>query len=161
QHRVKNSLQEITALVELQGRHADPAARRPLEVLGGRLKALSVVYRKLYLADHHSEVDLGAYLADLVAELFAFHDTDTQAITSEVRLAAMRLDLDSALPLGLITCEFVVNSFKYAFPDGRGRISVRLEPIGGGRARLSLADSGVGLPARSGAPTGLGLRLIG
>jgi two-component sensor histidine kinase len=160
QHRVKNSLQEITALVELQGRQVEPAARRPLEVLGGRLKALSVIYRKLYLADHHTEVDFGAYLNELLDELFAFHGIDPQAITPEVQLAALRLHLDSALPLGLIACEFVVNSFKYAFPDGHGRISAHLEPVEGGRARLTLADSGIGLPAPGSEPTGLGLRLI-
>ena len=161
QHRVKNSLQEITALVELQSRKVPaPEARRPLEVLASRLKALSVVYRQLYLADRHTEVDLGAYLADLLDELFAFHGTDRQAIIPETRLATMRLDLDSALPLGLVVCEFVVNSLKYAFPQGRGRVSARLEPLEGGRARLVLADDGVGLPAKGKEPGGSGLRLI-
>ena len=131
QHRVKNSLQEISALVGIERRKiADPAARRPLEVLGSRLEALSVVYRQLYLVDHHTEVDLGGYLAELAGELFAFHGVDPEAITRELRLAEMRVDLDSALPLGLITCEFIVNSFKHAFPEGRGRISLELEQDG-------------------------------
>ena len=57
QHRVKNNLQEMSALVALERRKfADPGARRPLEVLGSRLEALSVVYRQLYMVNHHTEV---------------------------------------------------------------------------------------------------------
>jgi two-component sensor histidine kinase len=161
QHRVKNSLQEITSLVDLQRRKlSNPDARRPLEMLGSRLGALSVVYRKLYLADHHMEVDLGAYLAELLAELSAFHGIDPQAITTVVRVPEMHLDLEHALPLGLVACEFIVNSFKYAFPEGRGQISAQLEPIEGGRARLTLADNGIGLPAQGNQAPGMGLHLI-
>ena len=72
----------------------------------------------------------------------------------------MQANLEHALPLGLIACEFIVNSFKYAFPDGHGQISARLEPIEDGRARLTLADNGVGLPAPGNEPAGLGLQLI-
>ena len=55
---------------------SDPEARRPLDVLGSRLEALSVIYRKLYLDDHRPEVDFGAYLEELFDELFAFHGVD-------------------------------------------------------------------------------------
>lgn len=161
QHRVKNSLQEIASLVDLQRRKlSDPDARRPLEMLGSRLGALSVVYRKLYLVDHHMEIDLGAYLAELMAELSAFHGINSQAIKTVVQVSEMHLDLDRVLPLGLIACEFIVNSFKYAFPEGRGQISAHLEAIEGGQARLTLADNGIGLPAQGSKPTGLGLQLM-
>ena len=161
QHRVKNSLQEIAALVHAQRRTVtDPAARRPLEVLGSRLEALSVIYRQLYLADHHPQVNLGAYLAELFDELFAFHGVDPQAITRTTCFCEIRLSLDSALPLGLIVCEFIVNSLKYAFPEGRGTISAGLKVIDDGRARLSLSDNGIGLPATAKDSAGLGLNLI-
>lgn len=161
QHRVKNSLQEIAALVHAQRRTVtDPAARRPLEVLGSRLEALSVIYRQLYLADHHPQVNLGAYLAELFDELFAFHGVDPQAITRTTCFCEIRLSLDSALPLGLIVCEFIVNSLKYAFPEGRGTISAGLKVIEDGRARLSLADNGIGLPAPAKDSAGFGLHLI-
>ena len=161
QHRVKNNLQEMSALVGLERRKiADPVARRPLEVLASRLEALSVVYRQLYMVNHHTEVPLDGYLAELAGELFAFHGVDSAEIASELRLAEMRVDIDSALPLGLITCEFIVNSFKHAFPQGRGCISLRLEQDGPGRARLTLADDGVGLQPQGTHPTGSGLQLI-
>ena len=161
QHRVKNSLQEIAALVHAQRRTiSDPAARRPLEVLGSRLEALSVIYRQLYLADHHPQVNLGAYLTELFDELFAFHGVDPQAITHTTCFCEILLSLDSALPLGLIVCEFIVNSLKYAFPEGRGTISAGLKVIEDGRARLSLADNGIGLPAPAKDSAGLGLNLI-
>ena len=165
QHRVKNSLQEIAALVHAQRRRvSDPEARRPLDVLGSRLEALSVIYRKLYLADHNPEVDFGAYLEELFDELFAFHGVDPRAIGRSTQFPALRLALDSALPLGLIVCEFIVNSLKHAFPEGRGRITARLQTIERGRARLELMDDGVGLPTRApeaSESSGLGLRLIG
>lgn len=161
QHRVKNSLQEIAALVHAQRRTlSGPEARRPLEVLGSRLEALSVIYRQLYISDHHPEVNLGSYLAELFDELFAFHGVDPQAIVRTVRFPDMRLNLDSALPLGLIVCEFIVNSLKYAFPEGRGTITAELEAIGGDRVRLNLADDGVGLPTQASQSGGLGLTLI-
>ena len=161
QHRVKNSLQEIAALVHAQRRTiCDPAARRPLEVLGSRLEALSVIYRQLYLADHHPEVNLGSYLRELFDELFAFHGVDPRSITRNTSFSGISLSLDTALPLGLIVCEFIVNSLKYAFPDGRGTITASLERLDGDRARLSLADNGIGLPAPAKDPAGLGLHLI-
>jgi two-component sensor histidine kinase len=159
QHRVKNNLQEMSALVALERRKvADPGARRPLEVLGSRLEALSVVYRQLYMVNHHTEVPLNGYLAELAGELFAFHGVDPAEIASELRLAEMRVNLDSALPLGLITCEFIVNSFKHAFPHGRGCISLGLEQDGPDRARLTLADDGIGLGSQGN--QGSGLQLI-
>jgi two-component sensor histidine kinase len=124
------------------------------------LEALSVIYRQLYISDHHPEVNLGSYLAELFDELFAFHGVDPQAIVRTVRFPDMRLNLDSALPLGLIVCEFIVNSLKYAFPKGRGTITAELEAIGGDRVRLNLADDGVGLPTQASQSGGLGLTLI-
>lgn len=145
QHRVKNNLQEISALVNLEQRKAsDAAARRLLEVLGSRLEALSLVYRKLYLVNHHTEVDLAGFLAELCTQLRAFHSGDTPEIDQALELHPLRVVLDQALPLGLIACEFIVNSFKHAFPAGRGRISISLELINDGEARMTLADDGVG-----------------
>jgi two-component sensor histidine kinase len=149
----------MSALVALERRKvADPGARRPLEVLGSRLEALSVVYRQLYMVNHHTEVPLNGYLAELAGELFAFHGVDPAEIASELRLAEMRVNLDSALPLGLITCEFIVNSFKHAFPHGRGCISLGLEQDEPDRARLTLADDGIGLGSQGN--QGSGLQLI-
>jgi len=161
QHRVKNSLQEVSALVGIERRKiTNPELRRPLEVLGGRLEALSIVYRKLYLVDHQGEIDLGEYLAELADELFAFHAVDPEAITQELRLISLPVDLDSVMPIGLIACEFIVNTFKHAFPEGRGHIGIRLETVGGDAASLTLTDNGIGLPRPRNQSTGAGLKLI-
>ena len=161
QHRVKNSLQQITALVNMERRKiADPEIRHPLEVLGGRLEALSVVYRKLYLVNHHTEVDLGGYLAELAGELFAFHGVDPDLISQDLQLAELRVDLDCALPLGLVACEFIVNSFKHAFPQGTGRIGILLESAGPDAGQLILTDNGVGIDGTGNPTNGSGLTLI-
>jgi len=142
---VKNSLQVIASFISLQRRETEsPAARDELDVIAGRIEALRVVYAKLYLADRHGETDLCAYLRDLCASLLRFQLADGKAIKLDVQCEAMSIDLDQAVALGLFTTEFVVNSVKHAFPDGRGALTVRLDSGEGGRARLLLADSGRG-----------------
>jgi two-component sensor histidine kinase len=155
QHRVKNSLQVIAGFVNLQRRKAaHPQARDGLDVVAGRIEALRVMYGKLYLVDHRGEVDFGAYLEELCGGLLGFQPAERGPVRLDLGCAPLRVDLDRAVPLGLLTSEFVVNSLKHAFSGGRGgTLTVRLEAADGGRqARLVLADDGPGLPAA--APAG-------
>jgi two-component sensor histidine kinase len=164
QHRVKNSLQVIAGFVGLQRRKAaHPQARDDLDVVAGRIEALRVLYGKLYLADHRGEIDFGGYLEELCGGLLRFQQPERGSVRLDLRCAPLRVDLDRAVPLGLLTSEFVVNSLKHAFPDGRGgTLAVRLEAADGGRARLLLADDGPGLPAAAPAgERGSGLQLMG
>ena len=163
QHRVKNSLQVIAGFVNLQRRKAaHPQARDDLDVVAGRIEALRVMYGKLYLVDHRGEVDFGAYLEELCGGLLGFQPAERGPVRLDLGCAPLRVDLDRAVPLGLLTSEFVVNSLKHAFSGGRGgTLTVRLEAADGGRqARLLLADDGPGLPAAAPAGergSGLGL----
>ncbi len=163
QHRVKNSLQVIASFVGLQRRKAaHPQARDDLDVVASRIEALRVLYDKLYLVDHRHEIDFGGYLEELCGGLLRFHLAEREPVRLDLRCAPLRVDLDRAVPLGLLTSEFVVNSLKHAFADGRGgTLTVRLEAVDPQQARLLLADDGPGTtPAAPEGGGGMGLRPI-
>lgn len=163
QHRVKNSLQVIASLISLQRRKAtDPKVRQHLDVIVSRMEALRVMYNMLYLVDHHGEVDFGAYLKELCGSLLEFQLAERQSVRLDISCELLQVNLDRSIPLGLFTSEFVVNSLKHAFPDGRdGTLTVRLEAVSQQRARLLLADDGAGIPAAIPVDgRGSGLRLM-
>ena len=113
-------------------------------MIASRIEALRVMYDKLYLVDHHGEIDFGAYLEELCGSLLQFQMAERKSVRLDLRCARLQVNLDQSVPLGLLTSEFVVNSLKHAFPDGRGgTLTVRLEAVDGQRARLLLADDGV------------------
>jgi len=161
QHRVKNNMQTVMTLVSRAVRSArHPEAVAALRGIGDGVEALRLVHERIYRAG--ADVNgtcLGTYLAELVASLLAFHGKDVQArirLVSDIeRLAATA---EVAIPVGLITSEFITNSLKYAFGDGSGTIGLRVEDAGAGTARVTLWDDGKGLPdVRTG---GTGISLI-
>lgn len=161
QHRVKNNLQVILSLISLQSRKAGSAdVREELQRLGKRVDALRLVHDKFYHADGIAGLELGTYLSELCRNLFRFQTADDAAISLEMSFADIKVSADTAVPLGLIVNEFIVNSLKHAFPTRRGIVSVRTEHIEPGRARLVLSDDGVGTPDGKASDGGLGLQLI-
>lgn len=161
QHRVKNNLQTVMNLVALRVRRArTPEATQALRAVGDGIEALRLVHDKIYSAnDGVDRTCLGTYLGELAASLLRFHGKE---VAAKVRLVAdvERLEVhpDFAVPLGLVTSEFITNSLKYAFGNGRGVIGLQVERTEPELARVILWDDGRGLPEdRSG---GTGLKLI-
>lgn len=159
QHRVKNNLQMIVSLIRLQKQRATTEdSGRQLDGLAKRVQVLSRLHATLYSAEHGTRLALGDYLRDICESLREFFDFEARGIRFTWRLTQMAVPADTALHLSLIVNEFTSNSLEHAFPDRPGTITVALERSEPGRARLILADDGVGLPeSRDG---GLGLRLI-
>ena len=165
-HRVANSLQLITSLIEMQAhRVADPAARLMLRQAAERVEAVTMVHRRLYTGDDVEFVEMDAYLAGLVDELeraTQTADAPHPGGCDPVRRIALRADplrveTDKAVPLGLIVNELVTNALKYAYPRDRPgpvRVSLLRE---GGRLRLTVEDDGIGYPQDDSAPKGSGL----
>ena len=119
------------------------------------------MYDKFYLVDHHGEIDFGTYLEDLCGSLLQFQMAERKSVRLDIHCARLTVNLDKSVPLGLLTSEFVVNSLKHAFPDGReGMLTVRLEAVDGQRARLLLADNGSGMPPTATRGRGSGIGLI-
>jgi len=161
QHRVKNNLQTVMNLVTMRVRRAkSPEAVSELHAIGDGIEALRLVHDNIYRnADSMDRTCLGTYLGELAASLLRFHGKE---VAARVRLMAdvEQLDVppDIAIPLGLVTSEFMTNSLKYAFGDRGGAIGVRVRRSGPDLAHVALWDDGAGLPRRS--SRGTGLRLI-
>lgn len=164
-HRVKNNLQVITSLLNLQADHAaDPRLRAILGESCGRVKAMALTHQLLYERKDFSRLDLGDYLERLVHSIRATYRGTGDRITLRLALpaASVHLDLERAIPCGLLVNELVTNAFKHAFPAERsGEIVIELDESDES-IRVSIADDGVGLPADEELATrsSLGLQLV-
>lgn len=161
QHRVKNNIQVILSLISLQARKTrTPEVRDELQRLGKRVDALRLVHDKFYHADGIAGLELGTYLSELCRNLFRFQGAEDDALGLETSFADINVDADTAVPLGLIVNEFIVNSLKHAFPARKGTVSIRTERIEPGRVRLTLSDDGIGFARETAGNGGLGRQLI-
>ena len=112
-----------------------------------RIKTMALIHEKLYKSDDLARVDFADYIPALVAKLFETYKVSSQDISLEVEVGDILLNLDQAIPCGLMLNELIANSLKHAFPNGRqGEIRVQLGPDKVGDTRLLVRDNGVGLP---------------
>lgn len=146
-HRVKNNLQVITSLLQLQARHEDDTYVRSLLMDSqSRVRSIALVHEKIYRSKDLSNTDFGQYVQDLVSGLIQTFGAASR-IRPHVEAGEVLLGVDTAIPCGLIINELVINSIKHAFPDGRsGNIQIRIEESAPNRLALMVADDGVGLP---------------
>jgi two-component sensor histidine kinase len=163
-HRVKNNLQVIASLLNLQADRArDEAARRVLAESQSRVRAMALIHQLLYERKDYSVVDLGEYLTRLANLLVSTHRAQAERVKLEIDVEPVPVDLQQAVPCGLVVNELLTNCFKHAFPEGRsGTVGVTLKHGEGGVVRLAVSDDGVGLPgtAELGSSTSLGLQLV-
>jgi PAS domain S-box-containing protein len=160
-HRVKNNLQMVSSLLNLQAtRMDDPAAREQFRKATDRVQAVGDIHARLYQGDQLGVVDFDQYLQDLCARLRESM-LEGRSIRLEVETEPLTLDIDRAIPLGLIVNELVTNSIKHAFADeASGQIDVSLKKGGASEVlRLTIADNGRGI-GQDAAPAGLGSRLV-
>lgn len=146
QHRVKNNLQLITALIRLEARSARRGDPIDLDRLAGRIDALSLLYQALSEENWAQEVDLGHYLGQIAAA--AMHTHAVEGIGLDLKVSYAAASINVAMPAGLLINELLTNAFKYAFVErGRGTITVECKRDEDNRFRIVFADDGVGLPA--------------
>ena len=122
---------------------------------------MALIHEQLYRSRDLANIDFSTYLEQLVGHLVSSYGGDGSAIRTELDIDPQPLNLDCAIPCGLIVNELVANSIEHAFPDGKGTISVRFK-ADNGRYRLELRDDGTGFPEGSSrsATTSLGLKLV-
>jgi len=147
-HRVKNNLQIITSLLNLQAETIqDPTTLRLLRESQNRVRSMALVHETLYRSGDFGRIDLASYVDDICTFLSRAYGIDNSNIRIEVEVDDVSLDLDRAIPCGLIINELVSNALKYAFPENRnGRITVRLTSNSDQVYTLIVKDDGVGLP---------------
>ncbi len=147
-HRVTNNLQVISSLLNLQaGYITDEPARRVFMESQNRLKALALIHDKLYQSEDLTSIDFSGYIRNLVVHLFRAYKVNAHAITLQLDLDPVILDIDHAVPCGLIINELVSNALKYAFPNGKtGEVRIDLHGDNERRLILAVGDNGVGFP---------------
>ena len=143
-HRVRNNLQVISSLLSLQSRYIkDNQYTEMLKESQNRIKAMSLIHKKLYQSENLAQVDFNEYITALVDGLGRSYGASD--ITLKIKVNDISLGIDAAIPCGLIINELVSNSLKHAFPEGKGEIKVILRTING-NIELAVSDNGVGIP---------------
>ncbi|MBO9153834.1 sensor histidine kinase [Chitinophaga sp. GCM10012297] len=161
-HRVKNSLQTIVSLLELQTDYLSNDPLAAIQSSQNRIFATSLLHQKLYQADNMSSVNMSVYLPELVYYLEEAFQTRGQ-IHFQTEAQPVELDISQAVPIGIIINEVVTNAIKHAFPGktGHNTISVSLSMAGKDTAMLEITDNGRGLPPAAGIKEeGLGMKLV-
>ena len=147
-HRVKNNLQVLSSILSLQSDYiADPAALDAVMEGRNRVQSMGLIHQKLYMGENLAAVDMKAYILDLTDHLLdSFGNISQVKVLVDVQIPP--LDVDTAIPLGLIINELVTNSLKYAFREEQpGQVSIRLWIDGSKTLCLKVADNGLGKKA--------------
>ena len=147
-HRVKNNMQVISSLFNLQAGHIkDEDARRMLKEGQLRIRSMALVHEKLYKSRDLSKIDFADYLQSLADHFFQFFQVRAGRIRLETDLEQIHLDVNSAVPCGLLVSELISNALKHAFPEGReGAVEIGLRRRKDGAVELQVSDDGVGFP---------------
>lgn len=147
-HRVKNNLQIISSLLNLQAAQIkDAAILNIFTETKNRVRSMALLHETLYRTENLARIDFPRYVDNLCAYLFRSYGVDTQRISLQTAIAAVTLDLDRAIPCGLIINELISNAVKYAFPEQRcGHVRVELQQLANQSYQLQVCDNGIGLP---------------
>ena len=146
-HRTKNNMLVIISLLDLQVQDIENEQVRGIFVeMENRIRAMALVHEKLYQSQNLSEIELGSYLQEIIESLLA-----TMVVDGRIRffsdVESILLNIDYAIPLGLVVNEIVTNAVKHAFPGQKsGQINITIKKTGSGNIVLILGDDGVGLP---------------
>jgi len=164
-HRVKNNLQMVSSLLSLQTKNTrSKAAIEALEEGKSRVKAMALIHQKLYQNDDLSVIEMQGYIESLINSVQSVYKKGGHNINIAIDAEGVELDIDRAIPFGLILNELVSNSFKYAFPDDddNGKIYIHLRKNGGQEGYFEYTDNGVGLPDDTDdrANSSMGIRLM-
>lgn len=147
-HRVKNNLQIISSLLKLQsGKTQNPVILNSLKEAQDRINSMALLHQLLYRNNEVTRLMFNEYLEGLIQQISSSFSLTNKNITVESRLTELELDLDTAIPLGLITNELMSNVYKHAFSENEGgEITVELSKRFKNTYLLKISDNGKGLP---------------
>lgn len=148
-HRTKNNMQVITSLLNLQSNYFENGeVREVFEEMENRIHSMAMVHQKLYQSQNLASINLKEYTQELALLLLQSYGARGGLVTVQCDASDVFVQIDVAVPYGLVLNELVSNALKHAFPGGRaGEIVIGLSRIDGGKVELSVSDNGVGVPA--------------
>jgi two-component sensor histidine kinase len=144
QHRVKNNLQMITALIRLETRNAETVNQEGFERLAGRVASLALLYDALTLSGDDEEIDLGVYLGQIATAVMATHAVE--GIRLDLRVDSYPVSINVAMPTGLVVNELLTNALKHAFRGRDGGTITLHSVVDGNGCKIMVSDDGVGIP---------------
>ncbi|GMQ35363.1 histidine kinase dimerization/phosphoacceptor domain -containing protein [Algoriphagus taiwanensis] len=160
-HRVKNNLQVVSSLLSIQGREIEDAkALEAVKESQNRVKSMALIHQYLYGENDLKSINMQEYVSQLSQNLFDTYRLDRDLVTLHLEVEPIHLDVDTAVPVGIILNELITNSLKYAFPEGEtGNLQVKFlekEDL----LILQVKDDGVGKKASQNSGTNFGMKLI-
>ena len=159
-HRVKNNLEVVSSLLALQSEQIDDQGIKDAMQEGqNRVQSIGIVHQKLYQRNNLAAIEMKDYFLDLSESILDSFGAEDR-VTIECAMDQLDVDIDTAVPLGLIVNELLTNTLKYAFPVGqRGKVQIRLNKSLEGILNLEVSDNGVGKSGRT-QGTGFGTQLV-
>jgi two-component sensor histidine kinase len=153
-HRVKNNLEVVSSLLALQSNQLDdPNTKEAILASQNRVHSIGIVHQKLYQGENLGAIEMKDYLINLSESILDSFGAQKR-VQVECTMSALNVDIDTAVPLGLIVNELLTNTIKYAFPEGQsGKVQIKLERAANGSLQMLVSDNGVG---KSGAIKGSG-----
>lgn len=144
-HRVKNNLEVVSSLLALQSAQIDDPNTKDAMLAGqNRVQSIGIVHQKLYQGDALGTIEMKDYFINLSESILDSFGAESR-IQVECAMEKLNVDIDTAVPLGLIVNELLTNTLKYAFPDGRdGKVQISLQKKEKGILQLQVSDNGVG-----------------
>jgi two-component sensor histidine kinase/PAS domain-containing protein len=149
-HRVKNNMQLISSLFSLQSRHIkDKQAFETFKSSQNRVRSMAIIHERFYQSKDFARVDFAEYVQSLTSHLLSSYGINPDVIKLYINIKDVFLDLNTAIPCGLIINELLSNSLKHAFPDDKkGEINIAMRSLKGNEIELIVTDNGVGLPRK-------------
>jgi len=147
-HRVKNNLNIVASLLNLQSDQIDTVeqARNALQISQSRVHSMSLVHENLYQSEDLSHIDFDVYIRKIGRELVNLYTTKTK-IDLNIEVRNIYLTVNQAVPLGMLLNELLTNAIIHAFPGrSQGNITVKMDLIDNSSCHLTLSDDGVGIP---------------
>lgn len=151
-HRVKNNLQIISSLLNLQSRYIkDPQTFEMFKESQNRIRSMALIHEKLYQSQDLTQIDFADYIQYLTTHLFRVYGVNWNIVGLKINVRYVLLDIDTAIPCGLILNELISNCLKHAFPTNaemipKGEIQIDLHSDDEGLFTLIVRDNGVGFP---------------
>ena len=163
-HRVKNNMQVITSMLNLQAEYTqDPILTEVFKETQNRIRSMALIHEKLFRSKSMAEVEFDNYLKSLIREVSNFYADRAAHIKFHEEIDPVLMDISKAIPSGLIVNELITNTLKYAFPNDReGSVWIRLSTTDVGNIQIQIQDDGIGLPEHvdfATTPT-MGLRIV-